>query len=120
MKHALGLAAVAAFAATGALAAHHKMMPDQEAMNARMEERFKEVDANADGKVSEKELVAFATKKAKTEFAAMAGGDKFVTLDEMKAHHQAVHEKMMKENGGMGAEESADEGADEGEHADHH
>jgi len=117
MKYALGFA-IAALAATGALAAHQKMspdkmMPDQDMMDAKMEEHFAAVDANGDGKISEKELVAYVTKKAKADFAAMAGGDKFVTLDEMKAHHQAMHRKMMKDHAGM---EQGGEDDGNGEH----
>ena len=104
MKYAFAIAAAAAFTATAALAGHHEMKgegKDMKAMDARVETHFKEVDANADGKVSEQELVDFVTTKAKKEFAAMAGDDGLVSFDEMKAHHKAKHDEMMKEHGDM-------------------
>lgn len=113
MKYALSFAAAAALAATAALAGEmgdKGMCMDGKAMDAKLETHFKEVDANADGKVTETELVDFVTAKAKKEFASMAGDDAAATLDEMKAHHHAMHEEMMKEHAA----------ADDSEHKDGH
>jgi len=102
MKYAIAAAAAAAFAATAAFAGGEgKKGADAEAMNAKIEAHFKEVDANADGQVTEAELVAYMTAKAKKEFAEASGGDGMMTLDEVKAHHKAKHEAMMKEHGNM-------------------
>lgn len=95
---AAALVATAAYA--GEKASDHPGM-DMKAMDAKLESHFKEVDANGDGKITEDELLAFVTAKAKAEFATMAGEDNVVTLDEMKAHHRAKHEEMMKEHAGM-------------------
>lgn len=84
--------------AGAAYAGHHEKKGEGKDWDAKMEAHFKEVDANADGKVTEQELVDFMTAKAKKEFAEMSGGDGEVTLDEAKAHHKAKHEMMMKEH----------------------
>ncbi len=107
MKYALVFAAVAAVAASAAIAGEkasddkakgmdHAAMEAK--MNAKMEAHFKEVDANSDSKITEQELVDFVTAKAKADFASMAGDDGVVQFDEMKAHHHAMHEEMMKEH----------------------
>ena len=106
MKYALAFAtaaaaivASAAFAgekSSAAKAMDHKAM--EEKMNAKMEAHFKEVDANADGSITEQELLDFVTAKAKADFAAMAGEDGVIKFAEMKAHHHAKHEEMMKED----------------------
>jgi hypothetical protein len=102
MKYAIAAAAAAAFAATAAHAGGEgKMSADAEAMNAKVEAHFKEVDANADGQVTEAELVNYMTAKAKSEFAEASGGDGVMTLDEAKAHHKSKHEAMMKEHKAM-------------------
>lgn len=105
MKYSLALVAAAAvIAASGAFAGEksasakpidHKAM--EEKMNAKMEAHFKEVDANADGSITEQELLDFVTAKAKADFAAMAGDDGVVNFTEMKARHHAKHEEMMKD-----------------------
>lgn len=105
MKYPTALAAAALIAASAALAGEKKaddkamgcMPMDEKAMDAKMEAHFKEVDTNADNQVTEDELVAFMTAKAKKEFASMAGDDGVATFDEFKAHHHAMHEEMMKE-----------------------
>jgi Ca2+-binding EF-hand superfamily protein len=102
MKYAIAAAAAAAFAATAAHAGGEgKMSAAAEAMNAKVEAHFKEVDADADGKVTEAELVNYMTAKAKSEFAEASGGDGVMTLDEAKAHHKSKHEAMMKEHKAM-------------------
>ena len=107
MKYVIAAAAAAAFAATAAYAGGEgKKGADAEAMNAKVEAHFNEVDANADGQVTETELVDYMTAKAKSEFAEASGGDGVMTLDEAKAHHKAKHEAMMKEHHNM----------DQGEH----
>lgn len=68
---------------------------------AKVEQHFAEVDADRNGALTEAEMVAYATGKAKAEFAAAAAGDDKVTLAEAKAHHRAKHEAMSKEHGGM-------------------
>ena len=68
---------------------------------AMVEKHFAEVDADRSGAVTEAEMIAWATAKAKADFAAAAAGDDKVTLDEAKAHHRAKHEAMMQEHGGM-------------------
>lgn len=116
MKYATAFAVAAVIAASAAFAGEKKaddkamgcMPMDEVAMNAKMDAHFKAVDANADGKVTEPELVEFMTAKAKKEFASMAGDDGVATFDEMKAHHHAMHEEMMKEHAGM----------EDGEHKD--
>jgi len=115
MKYAIAFAAAAAFVATSALAEHHGAKPDEAAMNAKMESHFKEVDANGDGQISEQELVDFVTAKAKADFASMAGDDGLVSYEEMKAHHHAKHEMMMKDPAGMDHGDNAG-----GEHKDGH
>jgi Ca2+-binding EF-hand superfamily protein len=101
MKYAIAFAAVAALATSVAFAGERsgKGM-DAKDWDAKIESHFKEVDADADGQVTEAELVAYMTAKAKSDFAAMSGGDGAVTLDEAKAHHKAKHEAMMKEHDG--------------------
>ncbi len=96
MKYALALGAAAAFAMTAAVAGDKGK--DWE---AKVETHFKEVDVNADNQVTEQELVDYMTAKARTEFAAMAGGDASVTLAEAKAHHKTKHEAMMKDHAAM-------------------
>ena len=116
MNYVVALAAVVAVSVTGARAAHHEKKPDYAAMAAKMDAHFKEVDSNADGQISEQELVDFVTAKAKREFAAMAGDDGLVSYDEMKAHHQGKHEAMMKKP----ANGAVDEKPDAGEHSEGH
>lgn len=108
MKYALAFAIATVFAASSAVAGEkaadakgmdHMMMDAK--MEAKMAAHFQEIDANADGKLTETELVDYAKAKAKKEFAAMAGDDGAVTLDEMKVHHQAKHEEMMKDQAAM-------------------
>lgn len=122
MKYATAFAAAAIIAASVAFAGEKKsddksmgcMPMDEKAMGAKMDAHFKEVDANADSQVTEEELVAFVTAKAKKEFASMAGDDGVVSLDEMKAHHHEMHEKMMNERA------STDDGEkDESAHTEH-
>lgn len=95
MKYAIVLAATA-FAWTAAMAGEKAMDTD---WDAKVEEHFKEVDADKNGSVTEQELVDYATAKAKKEFAEASGGDGAVSLEEAKAHHKAKHEAMMKEHG---------------------
>ncbi|MCB2112777.1 MAG: hypothetical protein R3C42_04515 [Parvularculaceae bacterium] len=120
MKYAPALAAASAISAaclsTGAFASDERNLPDEASMNAKMESHFKEVDANADGMISEQELLDFVTAKAKSEFASMAGDDGMVSFDEMKAHHHAKHNKMMKD----GAEEERDDKGERKESDDGH
>jgi hypothetical protein len=71
------------------------------AWEAKVETHFAEVDADKNGAVTEAEMVAWATAKAKADFAAAAAGDDKVTLDEAKAYHRAKHEAMTKDHGGM-------------------
>lgn len=122
MKYALAITAAAIIAASAAFAGEknpvakdmdHKAMEAK--MDAKMEAHFKEVDANADGSVTEQELLNYVTAKAKADFAAMAGDDGAVTLVEMKAHHHAKHEEMMKEHAAAG-----DSAKEDGEHKNHH
>jgi hypothetical protein len=68
---------------------------------AKVEKHFAEVDADKNGAVTEAEMIAWATAKAKADFAAAAAGDDKVTLEEAKAHHRAKHEAMMEDHGGM-------------------
>lgn len=98
MKYALAIGAATILAAGAAFAGEKGM--DGKDWDAKIEKHFTEVDANADGQVTEQELVDYMTAKARTEFAAMAGGDAAVTLDEAKAYHKAKHEEMKKEHGG--------------------
>lgn len=108
MKYALAIAAAAALAASAAFAEEKGMDKmgmehgmDAKAMDAKVEAHFKQVDANADGQITEQELIDFVTAKAKADFAAMAGDDGVATLEEVKAHHHAMHEEMMKEHQSM-------------------
>lgn len=97
-------------------------------MDAKIEAHFKEVDANADGKVTEKELVKYVTAKAKKEFAEMSGGDGAATLEEAKAFHKVKHEAMMKDRGAMmdcgmmsqGKEDDTATEPETDEHSEHH
>ena len=99
MKKTMLIASGLALALAGAAyAGHHEKKGEGKDWNAKIEEHFKEVDANADGKVTEQELVDYMTAKAKKEFAEMSGGDGEATLEEAKAHHKAKHEEMMKEH----------------------
>lgn len=106
MKYAIAFSAAAAVALSAAFANHHEGMGhegmekgDDAAMKARMEAHFKEVDANADGKVSEQEFLDYVTAKAKAQFASMAGDDNTLTMAEMEAHHDAMKAGMKKEHG---------------------
>jgi hypothetical protein len=98
MKYFIALAAAAAFATAAYASGEGKKGAEAEAMDAKVEAHFKDVDADADGRVTEAELIAYMTAKAKKEFAAASGGDGSMTLDEAKAHHKAKHEAMMKEH----------------------
>ncbi len=100
MKSILIVSAAAIALAGAAFANHHESKEGDAAMGweAKTEAHFKEVDANSNGQVTEAELVAFMTAKAKKEFAEMAGADGLVTLDEAKVHHKAMHDAMMKEH----------------------
>ncbi len=100
MKIILIASAAAIGLAGAAFANHHEVKEGDAAMDweAKTEAHFKEVDVDANGQVTEAELVAFVTAKAKKEFAEMAGSDGVATLDEAKAHHKAKHDAMMKEH----------------------
>lgn len=103
MKYAIAFAAAAAFVGAAAFAGEKgdpKCMDMGKHMQAKAADHFKAVDADADGRVTEAELIEFVTAKAKAEFAEMAGGDSAATLDEMKAHHKAKHEAMMMQEAG--------------------
>lgn len=126
MKYAISFAAAAALVATAALAGDQGGMSEGEMsgcmmkMDAKVEAHFKEVDGNADGKVTEKELVKYVTAKAKSEFAEMSGGDSEATLEEAKTYHHAKHEKMMKDMMGHGeADDAEQEPEDHKEHSEH-
>ena len=110
MRIVIAIASAALFAASTALASHHEKKPEHSAMDAKMVAHFKAVDVDGDGMVSEQELINFVTAKAKAEFAAMAGDDALVSMDEMRAHHDAKRAEMMKEHSGM----------DHGQHGDGH
>jgi len=118
MKYVIAFAAVAALSGAAAFAGEKNETRCKnmgEHMQAKAEDHFKAVDADADGAITEAELLAFVTAKAKTEFASMAGDDGVVSLDEMKAHHEARHEEMMNDPAGM------DHGKmDHGDHKDGH
>lgn len=130
MKYAFSFALAAALAAGAAFAGEHqgKSGDMMMKMDAKVEAHFKEVDANADGKVTEKELVKYVTAKAKKEFAEMSGGDGAATLEEAKAYHKARHEAMMKDRGtmmghgmmGEGEEDDATTEPETDEHSEHH
>ena len=96
--------------AAGLVAAGAAFAGEKGDWEAKVEAPFKEVDANADGSVTEDELVAFMTAKAKKEFASMAGDDGMVSLDKAKAHHKAKHEEMMKEHKNMDHGDKGHEG----------
>jgi len=121
MKNIIKFAAIASIAALYGATAFAGEKSDAkcknmgEHMQAKAEDHFKAVDADSDGAITEAELLAFVTAKAKAEFASMAGDDSSVSLDEMKAHHKAKHEEMMKGHAGM------DHGKmDHGDHKDGH
>lgn len=105
MKYLIALAAMTAISGAAAFAGEKKddmkCMDMGKHMEAKAEDHFKAVDADADGKVTEAELVEYVTAKAKKEFASMSGDDGVATLDELKAHHKAKHDGMMKEHAGM-------------------
>jgi hypothetical protein len=126
MKYAISFAAASALAVTAAFAgdpggsSEGGMSGCMMKMDAKVEAHFKEVDANADGKVTEKELVKYMTAKAKKEFAEMSGGDGEATLDEANAYHQAKHEAMMKDMMGHGETDAAEQKPeDHKEHSEH-
>lgn len=115
MKYILAIAAVAAISGAAALAgekADGKCMDMGKQMQAKAEDHFKAVDADANGQVTEAELLAFVTAKAKAEFSAMTGDDGVATLDEMKAHHASKHDAMMKDHGAMDKAKAEGEGHD--------
>ena len=126
MKYAVFFAAASALAATAALAGDQGGMSEggmsgcMMKMDAKAEAHFQEVDANADGKVTEKELVKYVTAKAKKEFAEMSGGDGAATLEEAKAYHHAKHEKMMKDMMGHGEADAAEQEPDDRKEHDEH
>lgn len=126
MKYAISFAAASALAATAALAGDQGGMSEggmsgcKMKMDAKVDAHFQEVDANANGKVTEKELVKYVTAKAKKEFAEMSGGDSEATLEEAKAYHHAKHEAMMKDMMGHGEADAAEqEPEDRKEHGEH-
>lgn len=131
MKYVIALLAASALTAGAALAGHQHgkteggmseggMSGCMMKMDAKADAHFKEVDANADGKITEKELVNFVTAKAKAEFAAMSGGDRAATLDEVKAYHKSKHRKMMKEMMGDGDSDADAEAPEEHEGGGEH
>jgi Ca2+-binding EF-hand superfamily protein len=91
--------AAAALGVTAAFAGHHEKKDGMD-HDAKLKAHFEEVDANGDGQVTEEEMIAYHTAKAREMFAEIAGDDGVATFDELKAHKAAKHEEkkaMMKE-----------------------
>ena len=106
LKSAIAIAAAGAFVVTGAYAMGKKGdgegRPEKMTkMGDMVESHFLAMDKNKDGLVSEQEMIDFVTAKAKENFAAAAGDDHMLTVEEMKAMHKAKHMKMMEERKGM-------------------
>lgn len=94
------------FAAAATAVANHRDATDDYDWQARLEQRFTKIDANKDGKISKEEFLAYektAAEKAWESYAAAAGDDGVLSLEEAKAFHAAKMEKRkaeMKERSG--------------------
>ena len=85
LKMTTAILGAAAFGAVAAVAGE-KGDGDWE---AKLEAKFAEIDADADGSVSEAEYLEYKAAEAKKSFAEMGGGDGVVTLDEAKQAYAA-------------------------------
>ncbi|MEZ5920798.1 MAG: hypothetical protein R3C60_05545 [Parvularculaceae bacterium] len=124
IKSAIAIAAAGAFVVTGAYAMGKK--GDGEGrpvkmtkMDEMVESHFLAMDKNEDGLVSEQEMIDFVTAKAKANFAAAAGDDHMMTVEEMKAMHMSKHKKMMEERKGMMMDDGDSSDAMDHDNMDH-
>ncbi len=88
--------------AAGAAEAQPKKEDAQKKAKVSLEDRFKRLDKNGDGKLDLAEYMGRATsdetkKQREKEFAEIdKDNDKAVTLDELKAWHKSRHENAAK------------------------
>ena len=97
----------AAFGAVAATAGHHE---GSETWATKLEAKFAEIDADANGSVSEEEYLAYKAAEARKSFVEMGGDDGEVTLDEAKqayAAKRAEKKEKMKEHKKMKGEDAA-------------
>ena len=84
MKKAIMTAATLAVACAGATAA---LAGDD--WESKLEEKFRKIDTNGDGEITEAEYLAYKAESARKDFAEMSGGDDRLTLAEAKDAHKA-------------------------------
>ena len=111
----------AAFGAVAATAGHHEG-EGAKTWETKLEAKFAEIDADADGAVSEAEYLEYKAAEARKSFVEMGGDDGTVTLDEAKqayAAKRAEKKAKMKERKEMkdGMSDKAD--ADKPHGSDH-
>jgi len=97
LKLTTAILGAAVFGAVAAVAGDPK---GADGWEAKLETKFAEIDADADGSVSEAEYLEYKAAEAKQSFAEMGGDDGIVTLDEAKqayAAKMAEKEAMKKE-----------------------
>lgn len=95
------IAGASALAVAASAYANYRDMKDGDWEN-RMTAHFEQMDANGDGNVDHDEFIAFQAKMNEQRwqwFSSEAGDDGVVSLEEAKAHHDA----MMKGGKGMGS-----------------
>ncbi len=91
------VAGVGLLAAGAALAKHHGHGKGGNDWEAKMEAHFAEVDANGDGNISSEEYHAYKRAKAEKSWAKHdLGDDGMLSLEEAKAHHEAMMAKKKK------------------------
>ena len=77
----------------------------RERMQQRVHDWFKKVDKDGDGSISREEAQANAPRLAKNFDAVDANHDGKVTMEELRAYHQAMREQHRAEHGGAGGHE---------------
>ena len=107
LKMTTAILGAAAFGAVAAFAGEKKGDGEWE---AKLEAKFAEIDADADGSVSEAEYLAYKAEEAKKSFAEMGGDDGVVTLDEAKQAYAAkmAEKKAMKKEAAEGEPQEDD------------
>ena len=104
------ITAAAGLAALGTAAAIAGEKKDKAGWEAKVEAMFIQMDANADGALTEAEYVEFKAAEARAKFAEMAGENKELTLAAVKDLYatQAAEKSAKVENEGAEADVQKD------------
>ena len=89
MQTLLATAATLALVGT-ALAQDDAYQPEAPAAPVTVEETFTKMDTDASGGVDQAEFTAYAGEGSETQFAAIAGDDGTITLDELSAYMEEL------------------------------